>query len=226
MPLFFDVLSLETLKQQPSSPEDLFSDSLAEMEPLDPYEQLNKVCLVSGTTCLLLDTDSEGLPEVNQQADTEIARSLKPSCKPKLIQTASFFSRQSEVTGALPLSQTDPYCVFTCDSLGGLYLSSDGFKRQDSNSVNCLIPRDDGTLGTFMNRYKTARRMADETNLIVSTNFVKRYTFDEVDVTNVVSELLKNDSSGELQNKEIISQDDAEDASHSGGVFEAAADAL
>ena len=51
--------------------------------------------------------------------------------------------------------------------------------------------RDDGTMGTFMSRYTGVRRFADETNLIVSTNFLKKYTFDEVDVTNVVQELLR-----------------------------------
>ena len=51
---------------------------------------------------------------------------------------------------------------------------------------------DDGTLSTFMSRYKSVRRVADEKNLIVSTNFVKRYTFDEVDTTTVVKELLQS----------------------------------
>ena len=43
-----------------------------------------------------------------------------------------------------------------------------------------------------MNRYTSVRRFANETNLIVSTNFVKRYTFDEVDVSNVLQVLLKS----------------------------------
>ena len=43
-----------------------------------------------------------------------------------------------------------------------------------------------------MNRYTSVRRFANETNLIVSTNFVKRYTFDEVDVSNVLQDLLKS----------------------------------
>ena len=48
-----------------------------------------------------------------------------------------------------------------------------------------------------MNRYTSVRRFANETNLIVSTNFVKRYTFDEVDVSNVLQDLLKNSEKDE-----------------------------
>lgn len=47
-----------------------------------------------------------------------------------------------------------------------------------------------------MNRYTAVRRQANETNLIVSTNFVPRYTFDEVDVTQIVNDLLKEETEG------------------------------
>ena len=64
------------------------------------------------------------------------------------------------------------------------------------------MPRDDGFLSTFLNRYVSARRHADEKNLIVASNFAKTYTFDEVDVTQVVKDLLKSDRSGDQSENE------------------------
>jgi len=89
------------------------------------------------------------------------------------------------------------YFMLSCDSLGGLFVSSNGLLGDGNcNTEACktqLLQRDDdGSLGTFMNRYTSVRRFANETNLIVSTNFVKRYTFDEVDVSNVLQDLLKS----------------------------------
>lgn len=70
--------------------------------------------------------------------------------------------------------------------MGGLALTTNMFEgEKDAGSYN-LLPMDDGTVDSFMSRYRTVRRTADEENLIVSTNFIKRYTFDEVDTTTVV----------------------------------------
>ena len=58
--------------------------------------------------------------------------------------------------------------------------------------------KDDGTLNTFMDRYKAIREIAEESDLIVSTNFIKKYTYDEVDVTNVVKEILKDSDDSQI----------------------------
>ena len=58
-----------------------------------------------------------------------------------------------------------------------------------------------------MNRYTAVRREANEANLIVSTNFQKRYTFDEVDVSQVVKDLLKDDSESSYSKAEESSKD-------------------
>ena len=58
--------------------------------------------------------------------------------------------------------------------------------------------KDDGTLNTFMDRYKAIREIAEESDLIVSTNFIKKYTYDEVDVTNIVKEIIKDSDDSQI----------------------------
>ena len=91
--------------------------------------------------------------------------------------------------------------ILTSDTQGGLYISyNDGKAPEEEEIVE--MPRDDGFLSTFLNRYVSARRHADEKNLIVASNFAKTYTFDEVDVTQVVKDLLKSDRSGDQSENE------------------------
>ena len=75
--------------------------------------------------------------------------------------------------------------ILTSDSQGGLFLTCDrlGDVSPESSAQIELLIKDDNTLGTFHQRYLAVRKQANEAKLVVSTNFVKRYTFDEVDVT-------------------------------------------
>ena len=57
--------------------------------------------------------------------------------------------------------------------------------------------RDDGSLETCALRYQRARAHCDEQQLVVTANFNAAYTFDEVDVTQVVKGLLRNETSEE-----------------------------
>lgn len=74
---------------------------------------------------------------------------------------------------------------------------------------------DAGNLDGFMARYQRVRRVADESkHLVVSSNFERKYTFDEVDVTLVIKDLLmegepKADESNEKEEREEESEEKA-----------------
>lgn len=78
--------------------------------------------------------------------------------------------------------------VLTSDNQGGIYISYSNEEAPEKRISE--MPRNDGFLSTFLNRYASARIHADEKNLIAASNFAKTYTFDEVDVTQVVKDLL------------------------------------
>ena len=90
---FADILELDgsssSPSQEPCCPEDLFSDELLEEVLQDDSSQqkvksssTDEVCIVSPTVCLHVRISADELPEVNQQVDSEIYRSLTASNKP------------------------------------------------------------------------------------------------------------------------------------------------
>ena len=90
---FADILEIDANRsspsQEPCCPEDLFSDELLEVVLQDNNSQqqnksssIDDVCIVSPTICLKVRINDDELPEVNQQVDSEIYRSLTVSNKP------------------------------------------------------------------------------------------------------------------------------------------------
>lgn len=67
--------------EKPFSPEDLFDDQLLELlgkhrQGSDEGDIDARIFLASPSHCLLFDVDTEELPQVNQQIDSEIFRCL------------------------------------------------------------------------------------------------------------------------------------------------------
>lgn len=95
---FFDIVTMSEKRQEKdfklsAKPSDLFSDELLEFidknedqendqSQQDEEDADEMICLVSPTVCLVVNVDARQLPEVNQQIDTELYRSLSSRNKP------------------------------------------------------------------------------------------------------------------------------------------------
>ena len=92
----------------------------------------------------------------------------------------------SKLRGVQFLNSPEGQLVFTCDSLGGLYASVK--TKQEAKLI-------DKVGSTVMNQEIIINKMrtnhAKEENNIAQVNFEQKYTFEEVDCSHIIDDLIK-----------------------------------